>query len=77
MKKIKQKLKKMDWDELSGSLIDLELDFAKNKNDRVKLLISLYEKEKATRLTKTVNVGRFMQDEQMVAFDWTYEIVND
>ena len=81
---IKKSLKSMDWDKLANSLMDLEIEFSKNKTslsktqeDMFNLLILLHEQEKSTRIEKTVNPTKFLEDEQFVAYDWTNDIIDD
>lgn len=81
---IRKSLRSMNWDKLASSLMDLEIEFNKNKTDLSKtekdmfnLLILLHEEEKATRIERTINPTKFLEDEQFVAYDWTNDIIDD
>ena len=81
---IRKSLRSMNWDKLASSLMDLEIEFDKNKTDLSKtekdmfnLLILLHEEEKATRIERTINPTKFLEDEQFVAYDWTNDIIDD
>jgi hypothetical protein len=80
---IKKNLKSMEWDDLANNLIDLELEYEdiktslkEEQKESYNLLILLYEEEKITRLDKTFNHSKFMEDEHYVAYDWTDEIID-
>jgi hypothetical protein len=81
---IRKSLMSMDWDKLASSLMDLEIEFNQNKEvlskteqDMFNLLILLHEQEKSTRIERTINPTKFLEDEQFVAYDWTNDIIDD
>ncbi len=81
---IRKSLISMDWDKLASSLMNLELEFnekkaslSKTEQDVFNLLILLHEQEKATRIERTINPTKFLEDEQFVAYDWTNDIIDD
>jgi hypothetical protein len=81
---IKTNLKAMTWDEIANNLMDLEIELnevkdnlKKDQRDAFNLLILLYEEEKASRIEKSVNPTKFLEDEQFIAYDWTNDIIDD
>ena len=79
---IKANLKAMEWDELAGNLIDLELEYEETKlslspdqKTAFNLLILHYEEEKVARLAKSFNHLKFIEDTQMIAHDWVDEVI--
>jgi hypothetical protein len=81
---IRKSLISMDWDKLASSLMNLEIEFnekkaslSKTEQDVFNLLILLHEQEKATRIERTINPTKFLEDEQFVAYDWTNDIIDD
>lgn len=81
VEEIKANLKAMEWDDLANNLIDLELEYeeiklslSKDQKSAFNLLILHYEEEKVSRLDKSFNHAKFVEDTQIVAHDWVDEI---
>lgn len=81
---VKKNLKSMSWDELASNLIDLEIEFFESKEslkkdqlDAFNLLILLYEEEKQSRINRTTDFNKFLEDEKFIAYDWTEDLPDD